>query len=947
MKDRTLSSSLWTVPYQRNLFFTGRDEILARLHEGLCADNTAVITQPQGIRGLGGIGKTQTALEYACRYRHEYQAVFWVRADSPVVLTSDFVHLAHILDLPEKDEQDQTQVVTAVLRWLRIHTGWLLVLDNVEDLEMIAPFIPLAGRGHVLLTTRAQSLGGIAERVTVEKFSPDMAALFLLRRAEIIDLVGSLDAAFPEQRLQALTIAQAVDGLPLALDQAGAYIKETHCDLSEYLSLYQERATDLLGARGETNSTGADYPDAVATTWSLSFEKVRQTNPVAAELLCLCALLYPDDIPEELFIDGAPDLGPVLQLKAGDLFRLNDAMRELRRFSLLHRESERQMYTIHRLVQAVLKGRMGQETRCQWAERIVRAINRTFPSPTFPEWSQCQRLIIQAQACVALIEEWHLVIPEAALLLHQAGSYLEDRAQYWEAEPLLERAPLLSKQAFGAEHTNTAASLNNLANLCREQGRYEEAESLLQLAISIWIKVSGAEHADLAAGLHGLGSLYAAQGKYDQAEKFYNQALTIWTHTLGKEHPRVARGLNSLAVLYERMGRYNDAETWFLSTLELDEKLLGLVHPDTATDLNNLANLYVTQGRYREAEQLYQQALMRKEQALGTDNPKTANSINNLAALYYTQGDYQRAEPLFQRVLTFRKQTLGENHPETAQSLNNLAALYESQGHYSQAELLYQEALAIWEKVWGTEHPDTVQGMNNLAELYREWGRYEQAEPLYLRALEIREQILGATHPLIAQSMNNLACLYYDQGRYDQAELFYQCALAQREQLFGAMHPLTATSVNNLATLYDSQGRYDLAEPLYRRSLAIREQALGPHHPDRAVSLNNLATLYFMQGMYAEAEPLYLRAFIIWKQTLGTQHPYTMTCLYNLLAVYESQSQYEQANQLYQQEVEVCGLVMSPDDPHISALWQQCRELLDKMRKEQALRVGEEENDKF
>jgi len=220
-----LIAPIWNIPYRRNQFFTGREEVFARLHDSLQRDATAALTQPQELSGLGVFGKTQTALESAYRYRHEYQAVLWARADSQGALTSEFVQIARHLDLPEKNEQDQNRIVEAVMRWLRTHTYWLLILDNVEDVAIAAPFIPLTGRGHILLTTRTQAIGGIAQRIEVEKMNPKVGALLLLRRASFIAPDASLAASNKDDTAQAMEISRAVNRLPLALDQAGAYIK--------------------------------------------------------------------------------------------------------------------------------------------------------------------------------------------------------------------------------------------------------------------------------------------------------------------------------------------------------------------------------------------------------------------------------------------------------------------------------------------------------------------------------------------------------------------------------------------------------------------------------------------------------------------------------------------------------------------------------------------------
>ena len=263
--------TIWKVPYRRNPFFTGCDEVLGRLHRELQQEHVTALSQPQGISGLGGIGKTQTALEYVYRYQTDYTAIFWVQASSTSTLTSEFVTVARMLGLPERDEQDERVIIEAVLHWLRQQAGWLLILDNVEDLAVVEPFVPKAGRGHILLTTRARSLGALAYRIEVQKMEPETGALFLLRRTSILPLQTSLDAAGSEERMMASKISQVLDGLPLALDQAGAYIKEVPCTLGEYLALYQMRRQEVLRVRSSFEEV---YPASVATTWSLSFEKV-------------------------------------------------------------------------------------------------------------------------------------------------------------------------------------------------------------------------------------------------------------------------------------------------------------------------------------------------------------------------------------------------------------------------------------------------------------------------------------------------------------------------------------------------------------------------------------------------------------------------------------------------------------------------------------------------
>jgi len=702
-EPRLEAEAPWNVPFARNPFFTGRAQLLERLHQLLNRSQRAALSQSLALSGLGGIGKTQTAIEYAYRYRDEYSAVFWVRAASLDTLVTDFVALARLLNLPGQDAQDQMLIVAAVKRWLEQHEGWLHILNNADDVTLLADFLPGEYQGHILLTTRTQATGRVAtSSLSVEKMEMSESLQLLLHRAKLLAPDEPLDNAPRKLRTQARKLVEELDGLPLALDQAGAYIEETGCTLSEYLDLYQKHRLALLKRQ---SSVSVDHPESVASTWGLSFSKVEQANPAAAELLRLCTFLHPDAIPEEILTEGAGELGPVLGPDAADAFLLNEAIQVLRRYSLVKRDPEAKLLNLHRLVQVVLKENLDEATRKQWAERTVRAVNAAFPEVSFDTWARCERCLPHVQACAQLIDEYHLSFQEAARPLHQAGIYLRERGLYAQAEPLLQRSLAIREQVSGAEHTETASSLNDLAQV------------------------------------------YVYEGKYEQAEPLYQRALTIREQVLGALDPQTAGTLNDLAVLYTYQGKYEQAEPLVQRALSIREQALAPTHPDVAESLNNLAWVYRYQGKYEQAEPLYQRALSIREQALGPKHPDVAQSLDNLAILYQAQGKYMQAEPLEQRALTIYEKVLGAEHPDTAIALLYLAQLYQFQSQNERAQSLYQRALTIFEHVLGPEHPRVAQCLHELARLYTVQGQYEQAEPLYQRALSIREQALGPEHP--------------------------------------------------------------------------------------------------------------------------------------------------------------------------------------------------------
>jgi tetratricopeptide (TPR) repeat protein/transcriptional regulator with XRE-family HTH domain len=883
------SQLIWNVPYRRNPFFTGREEILAHLYTVLQNNKAAALTQTQAISGLGGIGKTQIAVEYAYRYRDHYQAIFWITASTREAFTADFVMLAALLDLPEQREQDQDIVVRAVKRWLTTHTHWLLVLDNVDNPHMIVDFLPVYSIGDVLLTTRLQAFGTLAQSIEVEQMGLYEGVIFLLRRTKLLASGASLDQSTSESQAQAAEIVTALDGLPLALDQAGAYIEETRCGLIQYLDLYGTRRKELLLRRGRFP---VDHPDSVAATWSLSFQQVEQEHLAAADLLRLLAFLDPEAIPEEIIIMGAAELGPTLERVDSDPLKIDTILELLLRYSLIRRTSESQTLSMHRLVQAVLKDGMDRDTQRLWAERAIRAVNRTFPDVELKTWERCQRCLSHVLIFATYIEAYEIAFPEAARLFNEAAAFLIVHAQYKQAESLLQQALTIRQQVLVANHPDTARSLNDL------------------------------------------GVLYLTQGKYQQAEPLLQKALAIRQKKLGVEHPDTATSLNNRALLYYEQGRYSSAETLYRDALEIRRRVLEPGHRDIAQSLNNLAQLYTVLGKFSQAESLYEEALISQEKTLGSEHPLVAKTLNNLALLYRSKGEYAQAEQYYQQALHIQEQVLGPNHPDVADTINNLARLFRAKGAYEESEPLYQRALHIRETTFGSEHPLVAQSYYSMAKLHHSQGKYPEAKMLFEHALRIQEQRLGTNHPTIASTLGMLAKVYLGQNELTHAKELNMRALRIREITSGVDHPHLAIIMSSLVEIYHAEGRYPEAEPLIARSLAIHEQSLGVDHPYIAYYQSNLADNFFFQGDYAQAESYYKKARDIRERHLGVEHPRTATTYLHLARLYEAQGRYEESESLYLKALTIRERALGSDNPAIPGLLEQYAILLRTMKKE-------------
>lgn len=710
--EHLLSSSLdascvWGVPSPRNLFFIGREAILQRMHEVLRPQKTRGLTQSWALSGLGGIGKTQTAIEYAYRSMQDYTAIFWVTAETPESLLASFVTIAELLNIPEQLKQQQDRMVAAIHHWLINHHGWLLIVDNVENPAVMKPFLPSAQQGSLLFTSRRQTLGIVAQTGELDSLTLDEGMRFLLHRAKLLDPRNSLEYLPQQEVVSARKIVTVMDGLPLALDQAGAYIAETGCDLTHYDALYQTSHMILLNRRGHCEE---DHPHSVVTTFSFSFQQVEARNPAAADLLRFCAFMSPEAIPEELFLcktEMPSESGDSLALSA---LELDEILALLRCYSLIKRHVATSELSIHRIVQVILKAQMEPHLYHQWALRAIEIINRGFPEVNaFTTWSRCQRLLPHALAGITLIEEEHLVSEDAGRVLHQTGVYLLEHAQYSQAEAYLVQAHAIRVHLYGREHVQVAESLGYLAELAYHKGQYPQAEQLHLQALTIQQKQVGPLHPAIATSLNNLAGIYWIRGHWEQAMPLYQHALEIREEMLGREHLDVGETVQNIAYLLFEQEHYEEAEPLYLRTLAIYHQVLGTNHAYLIPLLNNLGRLYQAQGKYGDANVQYLQATSLCEHVLDPQHPYHALTLRNRAGLASAQGENSQAEAWYRQTLHFREQMLGHEHPRTAQSQYDLAVFYHEQGQEDKAIHLYQHALAVQVKALGPAHRDTAQ----------------------------------------------------------------------------------------------------------------------------------------------------------------------------------------------------------------------------------------------
>jgi tetratricopeptide (TPR) repeat protein len=650
--------------------FKGRDEFLEQLRSVLVNKPThiAAVTAKQAIHGLGGVGKTRVAVEYAKRYTHEYTALLFITADSEASLKTNLANLcgAMVLNLPEQSAREQEVQVAAAIRWLREQSGWFLIVDNVDTPEAATAAEELLQKldsGHVVITSRLSNWGGAVQELALDVISEKAAVEMLLERTAGKRKPSSTDDA------DALALAKDLGCLPLALEQAGAFIVEDGCSFAEYRKLWQKKDAEVV----TWHTHLMKYPRSVATTWQTSFEKVGPDGQALLNILCWLA---PEPIPLTMLekLDSAKD-EPTINWKK--------ARRDLARFSFAKwSDATNTSIVVHRLVQEITEYRLPQEEKLSWLNRSLQMVNYWIPEePNCFDVRSWPSIFVPGQAHMASVihyaEKTTIAFPTTRVMAC-LGGYLKTRASHAEAEPLYRRALTINEASYGPDHPNVAIDLNNLADLLQATNRLAEAEPLMRRALLIDEQSYGPDHPNVARDLNNLALLLQATNRLAEAEPLMERVVRIFEISYGKEHPNVAVAFNNLAQLLKNTNRLAEAEPLYRRALAIDEASYGNEHPNVARDLNNLAQLLKATNRLAEAEPLMRRALAIDEQSYGPDHPDVAIDLNNLAQLLQATNRLAEAEPLYRRALAIFVDSLGEDHPNSKVVRKNLDLLLEA-----------------------------------------------------------------------------------------------------------------------------------------------------------------------------------------------------------------------------------------------------------------------------
>jgi tetratricopeptide (TPR) repeat protein len=715
----------------RNPNFTGRAEVLDTLAQRLAAGTTAVVAA----HGLGGVGKSQLALEYAYRHTADYDLVWWVAAETPLVAAAGLAALAPRLGL--SSQLEQAEQVAAVLAELARGDRWLLVFDNAEQPQDLQGLVPRGGAGHVLVTSRNPAWGRVAAPLRVDVLEPPEATALLLRRT------GDTD------RAAAAALAGELDGLPLALEQAAAYCEQTSLPLAGYLARYRRDHARLL-------ATGApeDYPATVATTWRLNLERTAQASPTAVPLLRVCAFLAPEAIPPEL-LSADPDVLPTELAAATDEFALDAAVGALYHYSLLARDQDG--LRLHRLVQAIVRDDLADQ-QPRWAAMALRLVAAGFPADGTDAgtWPACQRLLAHALAVTEHATRLLVDPAQTSVLLNQVGSYLRGRAQFAAARVSFEQALAIAEATYGPDHPEVATIVNNLGSALRQLGDLPAAKASFQRALRIDEAVYGPEHPEVATDLHNLSSVLQDLGDYTAARAGFQRALAIDEATLGADHTSVARDLNCLGLVLLDLGDLAGAKASFQRAVAIDEAAYRFARPALARSLNNLAMALHQLGDLDAAKANLERALGINQAAYGPDHPAVAGIVNNLGEVLQDLGDLVAARASYERALGIREAIFGSDHRAVSAIVSNLGGVLQDLGDLDGAHANYRRALAIDETALGPDHPEGAIDLNNLGTVLRDLGEQDGARAALQRAVAISTRVYGAEHPNTQRMVENL-----------------------------------------------------------------------------------------------------------------------------------------------------------------------------------------------
>ncbi|MBW5485404.1 FxSxx-COOH system tetratricopeptide repeat protein [Streptomyces bambusae] len=806
---------IWNAP-PRNPGFTGRSIVLERMRDQLGGGMAVVLPQPQTLYGLGGVGKTQVALEYVHRFMADYDLVWWISSEQTDDVVASLAELAVRLGAQTgEDMAAASQEAVDLLRRGVPTSRWLLVFDNADDPETLKRFFPPGGPGHVLVTSRNQTWSQYGDALPVDVFLREESIEHLQRRAP------GLTTDDAEQ------VAVAVGDLPLAVEQAGAWIAETATPVSAYLEQLAQQAARVLAL-----NQPAGYPEPVAATWNVSIERLQSRSPAAVRLLQLCAFFAPEPISANLLyskemIDALKPYDPSLQEK----LVLGRVIREIGRFALAKVDQVGNSIQVHRLVQAVIRAQLTEEEQREARHAVHRILAGARPDDDEPidnpgTWPRFTTIWPHLNPS----EARYCKEPETRRLLIDRVRYLWKRGDFKAAYQLGEELRAAWREQLGNDDLQYLYLRFHLSNILRSRGRFVEAKELDEVTLERQRAALGPSHPHTYMTTSGLAMDLGALGRYGEAMELATAAYEGFGQIFHEAHPRTLAAANNLALNLRMVGRYTRAREIDQEVFDRRTEVLGPEHPYTLSSAQNLARDLREVGRYDDSVQLLSRTYEIYKQQLGRAFPGTLSAAKNLAVSLRRAGDLEDARRLTTATRNRYRAKYTSVNPDLLACELNLAADLFATGDPAGARELAQEVVDEYMKVPGERHPYTLAAVNNLAVFHWGAGAPEAAEPMLRQTVRLMEEVLGDMHPHTVFGHLNLANVLADLGDPQAALDLERAAWARLREALGAHHPETLALGSNMAVSLDAVGRKEEAARVRAEAVHELTRLLGEEH---------------------------------------------------------------------------------------------------------------------
>jgi tetratricopeptide (TPR) repeat protein len=807
--------AVWRVS-PRNPAFTGRDAILEALRERLLARTTAV---PSALLGLGGVGKSQIALEYAHRFAADYDIVWWISADQPGLVRTELARLAEALRLPVHESIAQVEAVREALRQGVPSRRWLIIFDNADDPDELRPFLP-EGPGDVIVTSRNPAWLQVADSEEIAVFD----------RQESVDLMARRVATVTSE--DAGVVAERLGDLPLLVEQAAAWLATTAMPARQYVELLDTRLADVLG-----DKPPPAYPDSAAATWGLAMDRLREQRPAAARLLELCACFAPDPIP--IWLLATPRVVDELiryERSLRDPLLHASLVRDIGRYALARVDSAQNAVRVHRLVQTVIKGAMSPDTRLetqvQVQEILAAAAATTQGGPDDQDnWERYESMRPHLEPVGALESRDDAV----RQLVLDMVRYLSHRGDLAGSQELAERAVKQWSKMFGDDDLLTLRLRVRLANTLRDRGRFRESHQIGQDVLPRLSRVAGPEHPYTLEAMSGLGGDLWFLGEFQRAREICEQALERWRHVFDDDHPRTMGAANNLALAYRLFGDYEKAQEIDYDTRRRRRRALGERHLHTLYSEDSYGRDLRAVGDYQASRAQLDRALEVARTALGPDHQQTLRLAKNLAVTLRRLGELAGAHELVTDTLARSERVLGSQHPETAACLLELACTLSARGDHTGARSRSDEASEQFTSIYGERHPVTLAVVNDVAVFLLRAGDFAAARPILENAdaeFGDLEDRLGQDHPYALVTQLNLATVRYASGDPAEARRLDERTYSRLYGRYRAEHPLALVAAANLAVSLRDTGAAQDARTQTEETLRTMREVLGEHQPD-------------------------------------------------------------------------------------------------------------------